>query len=491
MKRTVTILEAIDDQRLFRPWFKTLGTWSNWFVFLHALFRLPMTSQQLDVYRQCTGRADAPALAAKEAWLICGRRAGKSFMLALCAVYLAVFRSYREHLTFGERATIMVIAADRKQARVILRYVAGLLRGIPMLKHMIERETADAFDLDNDVSIEIQTASWRSTRGYTLAAALLDELAFWRSDDSANPDTEIIAAIRPAMATIPNAMLLCASSPYAQRGALFDAFKRYYGKNDPSVLVWRAPTRVMNPSVPQSVIDEAMERDPASASAEYMALFRTDVESFVDRAAVEACVALDVREHPPVGSLRYSAFVDPSGGSADSFTLAIGHRQDGVAVLDAVREIKPPFSPESAVEEFAGLLKSYGCSTVTGDRYAGEWPREQFRKCGIKYEPAAKPKSDLYRDLLPAINSRRVDLLDHPRLVQQLVGLERRTARGGRDSIDHAPGAHDDVANAVAGVVASLATSRRGYDTTMSWVGTPDEVRSLWHHPMLLRRGDW
>ena len=84
-------------------------------------------------------------------------------------------------------------------------------------------------------------------------------------------------------------------------------------------------------------------------------------------------------------------------------------------------------------------------------------PRQQFRKLGISYEPAAKPKSDLYRDLLPAINSRRIDLLDHPRLVNQLVSLERRTARGGRDSIDHAPGAHDDIANVVAGVSAMFA----------------------------------
>ena len=53
------------------------------------------------------------------------------------------------------------------------------------------------------------------------------------------------------------------------------------------------------------------------------------------------------------------------------------------------------------------LLKRYRIVKVTGDRYAGEWPREQFRKLGISYEPAAKPKSDLYRDLLPAINSRR------------------------------------------------------------------------------------
>jgi hypothetical protein len=106
-------------------------------------------------------------------------------------------------------------------------------------------------------------------------------------------------------------------------------------------------------------------------------------------------------------------------------------------------------------------LSGYRVSRVVGDRFAGEWPREQFKKLGITYEPSAAPKSDLYRDMLPMLNSGKVELLDHPRLIAQLTGLERRTSRAGKDSIDHARGAHDDVANAVAGVVA-LVAARRG-----------------------------
>src|SRR5205823_2793958 len=122
-------------------------------------------------------------------------------------------------------------------------------------------------------------------------------------------------------------------------------------------------------------------------------------------------------------------------------------------------------SPETAVEEFAELLKSYRVHRVTGDRYAGEWPREQFAKRGITYECSDKPKSDIYRELLPLLNSRKVELLDNPRLVTQLVSLERRTARGGRDSIDHPPGSHDDLANAFAGVAVAIA----GHDKLRQW----------------------
>lgn len=452
------ILDACRDDKLFAPWFRDPSTYRAWFAFLAALFALPMTDEEREVYRRHTGRDDLASEPYREAWLVIGRRGGKSFFMALVAVYLAAFHDYRRFLAPGERATVMVIAADRRQARVIIRYVGALLNRIPMLAKLVQRESAESFDLTNSVTIEVGTASFRSTRGYTYCAVLCDEIAFWRTDDAAEPDYAILDALRPGMATIPNAALICASSPYARRGALWDAHRRFYGKEGASALVWQAATRDMNPSVPEHVIQRAIERDAASAAAEYLAQFRSDIESFVAREVVEACVSPGVFERAPMSTIAYFAFVDPSGGSSDSFTLAIGHMEDDTAILDALRETKPPFSPEAVVVEYAEILKSYGVRTVIGDRYAGEWPREAFRNHGITYEPSAKPKSDLYRDLLPALNSGKVDLLDNGRIVSQLVGLERRTARGGRDSIDHAPGGHDDVANAVAGVMAIRAS---------------------------------
>jgi hypothetical protein len=172
---------------------------------------------------------------------------------------------------------------------------------------------------------------------------------------------------------------------------------------------------------------------------------------------VAVCIDGNVRERPPRLDCSYVAFIDPSGGSADSMTLAIAHREADNAILDAVREIKPPFSPEAVVAEFAALLRVYRVSEAIGDRYAGEWCQEAFRRAGIFYNPSARPKSELYGDLLPLINSRRCVLLEHDRLVNQLVGLERRVGRSGKDTIDHAPAMHDDVANAVAGVLVNAA----------------------------------
>jgi hypothetical protein len=485
----MNIIQALDDPKVFGGYFRG-GTWDAWRTFLAAVFAVPLKQEQLKVYRWHTGRSAPPTARAQEAWLVCGRRAGKSLILATIAVFLAAFCDWRRFLGPGELATIMIIARDRGQARVIKRFITGLLHATPMLRRIIENETANSIRLRNRVAIEIHTASFRSTRGYTIVAALLDEIAFWPTDEgSAEPDVEVINAIKPGMATIPNAMLLCASSPHARRGALWNAYQKHFGKDGDSVLVWQAATRDMNPAVPQSFIDDHMAEDPARGRAEYLAQFRTDVEGFVSPEIVEACVG-DFRERSPMTGLVYSGFVDPSGGSDAAMTLAIGHKTrtpEEQIVIDVIREVRPPFDPLAVVEDFAGLLKTYHISKVLGDHYGGEFVKEPFRRQGINYEVCKRPKSDLFRDLLPLLNSRHVTLPQHNRLIAQMVGLERRVSRAGKDSITHAPHGQDDLVNAVAGCAAVL--HKKFYDPSMGCGDDddPDGSRAwqafrLWQH---------
>ena len=174
---------------------------------------------------------------------------------------------------------------------------------------------------------------------------------------------------------------------------------------------------------------------------------------------MRACIEVGVFEKPFDRRHTYIAFVDPSGGSNDSMTMAIAHRENQTNILDVIRERKPPFSPEAVVAEFAALMQKYRCSSCYGDKYGGEWVAEAFRTAHVNYEAAEKPKSALYIDLLPMINSRGVVLLDNDRMLRQLVGLERQTSRIGKDTVDHVRGGHDDVANAAAG---ALVLSPRG-----------------------------
>lgn len=458
----LTILEALDDPDLFAPHFKG-ESWKAWRAFLAALFGLPMDAEALEIYQRHTGRTAAPTEAFTEAALIVGRRGGKSRKLALIAVFLATLRDYSAFLAPGEDATVAVLAATRKQARRILSYCKALLTKTPLLAGMLVDDNTEEIRLSNGVVIEVSAANFRNVRSATLIAALADEIAFWRTEEtSANPDAEILRALKPGLASIPGGILLLASSPYAKTGELYAYHRRYHGRDDADVLVWQADTASMNPTIRAKFLAREFEKDPESAAAEYGAQFRDDLADFLTPEAVEGVTVPGRAELAPEPGITYAAFVDTSGGIKDRMTLAIAHRDArGVGILDTLLEVKPPFNPERVVEQCAGLLRRYGVSRVRGDRYAGQWPVARFAEHGITFEQTARPRSEIYLDFLPLVTAQRVELLDLPRIGAQLAGLVRRTAGSGRESVNHKPGAHDDAANSVAGVLVGLDLDRR------------------------------
>ena len=146
-------------------------------------------------------------------------------------------------------------------------------------------------------------------------------------------------------------------------------------------------------------------------------------------------------------------------------------------VLDLIRERKAPHSPENVIEEFSKILKTYGISKAYADKYAGMFPVEQFRNFGITLEPSDRVKSAIYTDFLPLLNSARVELLDNTHCINQLCNLERRTARGGRDIVDHPANSHDDLINAAAGAAVNASLPYGGYDPFMG-CGAPVTAES-------------
>jgi hypothetical protein len=111
------------------------------------------------------------------------------------------------------------------------------------------------------------------------------------------------------------------------------------------------------------------------------------------------------------------------------------------------------------IAQIVAACRAYRIEKVTGDSYAGGFSREQFEKNGMAYEKCDRNRSQLYLDFLPLVTSGSADLLDDPRMVAQFAALERRTAKGGRDSVDHKPGAHDDLCTAVAGALVAVGAS--------------------------------
>jgi hypothetical protein len=252
-------------------------------------------------------------------------------------------------------------------------------------------------------------------------------------------------------------MLIGISSPYRRGGLLYERWKTHYGKDDDDVLVIQAPSRTLNNTLDQKIIDDAMARDPAVARAEWLAEWRDDVATFVPREIIDAAVDIGVTVRPPTPSVRYMAFADPSGGVGDSFTCGLSHAEGNAALLDCLVEIQAPFNPTTATATVAETLKAYGCTEVTGDRYAASWVVEAFAKHGVTYKHSLRDRSAIYADALPLFTAGRARLLDNRKLVSQLSNLERRTSSTGRDRIDHPQGAHDDLANAAAGAL-GLAT---------------------------------
>ena len=456
----MTLREALEDVAVFGATFAG-ATWAAWRTVAAVLDGLPLDAADLATLRACTGRTEAPTEPARELWCIAGRRSGKSLFAAACAVHAAVSVD-RSRLAPGERPLVLVCAVDQRQARNLLAYAEGLIAASPLLAPLLVKAGTDGLELANGARLEVRSSNFRSVRGVTLAAGIIDEVAFLRDESSAVPDLELYRALRPALATT-GGRILALSSPWAQRGLLWSKYKRHFGKDGP-VLVWQAGTERMHPGLDAALIAEAREDDPEAASAEWDAAFRTDLESYVSTALLDFCTDAGVPERPPVPGLPYVGFVDAASGTGrDSFTAAVAHRDaEGVAVLDAVYEVRPPFDALAVVREVVAFLARYGCTSAQSDAYAAGIALSACADAGLGLVQDAPVRSDLYLRALPLFTSGKARLLDDERLRRQLVGLERRRRAGGRDVVDHPPGQHDDVANAVVGALVRAAEAGVG-----------------------------
>lgn len=460
-------IEAIKDTNLFRSFLQdgqgSIASWSSWFVALRCLYGLKIKKpSDLELIRQCTGRNPAllPAGGFDTALFLTGRRSGKSRISAVIGAYEAALSGREKLLAKGEQGMVAILAPTKKQGRIVKSYLRAIFAETPMLQNEIVSETAEGFLLSNGVLIEILVGDWRAVRGYTLLAAIVDEVCFFGLDDESKVrnDTELITALKPSLATV-KGKLICISSPYAKRGWSYKQYKRHFGNDAGTTLVWNCPSRTMNPTLPQSVIDEALTEDMAAAKAEYLGEFRDDIGAYLPREVIESCVIRGRIELLPETGEIYHAFCDCSGGRSDDASVSIAHRdKKKKVIIDVLRRYKAPHSPVQVIELISEELRRFSLREITGDAYAAQFVVDAFKSNGIRFIKSEWNKSEIYLEMLPRICSGQVELLDDEVLINQLVSLERRTRSGGKDLIDHPKGAKDDVANAVGG--ASAITSK-------------------------------
>jgi hypothetical protein len=406
-----------------------------------------MTPRERELFRPLAQR-DPPRRRVKELWVVVGMRGGKDSIASLIGGYAAAFTDYRARLRPGEAASVICLACDRQQAKIVLKYTKAYFQNIKMLRHLVRRENSDGLELTTGAELTIATNTFRGIRGRSIACVIMDEVAFWRDEASSNPDIEVYNAIKPGTETIEGSMIVGISSPYRRTGLLYDKWRKYFGKDDDDVLVIHAPTRALNPTVEQKTIDQALEDDPAAARANWLAEWRDDLSSFIERDLIQRCVDVGVTVRAPRPGVRYTGFADAATGvGQDSFSVGIVHKDGGQFVLDLAHEVKPPFSPDAAMSEISALLKSYNISSVTGDKFALNFVAEGFARNGISYKNADNDRSQIYANVLPLITSGRVRLIDNRKLVTQFASLERQTSAGGKDAINHGRNAHDDLCN--------------------------------------------
>ncbi len=426
---------------------------------LRATYGLPLDAEQTALFRDATGRTEYLARPFGEVTCLAGARAGKDSRIAAPVVcYEAVFGGHEARLAKGERGVIVLVAQDARATKVAFGYVSDYFTQSPLLSgSLAEPPLASEVRLTNGLTVACFPSTLRSLRGWSIPAGVLDELAFFRLEGQADSDAEIQASVRRGMLAFPAARLVKISTPYMRSGVCYDDFKKAWAQPDPDLLVWKAPSVLMNPSLLAERLDRERRLDPARFAREYEAEFAEDLDAFLPSAWVDAAVTAGRHELPPQEGVRYAAGVDPSGGGADAFTLAVAHAEGQGAERRVVQDVMKGWRRTGTaqvdlagiVAEIAAICRRYRVTAVGGDRYSAGWVRQEFQRQSIRYEEAPD-KSHVYLECEPLFAQGQIDVLAHPVLVRELRILERRPRPGGRTLVDHPTGAHDDHANALA-----------------------------------------
>jgi terminase large subunit-like protein len=284
MTHPITIDRALTDPKLLGAALGEPATWQKWVALLKGAFALPLDADEQRVFAELAGGRQPLPHRVRELWVVAGRRSGKSRMAAAIAAYLACFGKYK--LSKGKTGHMIVLAPTVNQAHLVFGYAKAFIEEAPILRQRVKDIKAEEIRLAGNIVLGVHPASQRSLRGRTLVGCILDECAQFYDETSARPDIEIYRALIPALLTTQGSMVSI-SSPYMQRGILYQKYKDAYGKDDAEVLVVQAASSVLNPTLDIERLAAAERDDPEAARAELNAEFRGDLSSYLDRKTLE------------------------------------------------------------------------------------------------------------------------------------------------------------------------------------------------------------
>jgi hypothetical protein len=431
-----------------------LSSWQTWIAVLKASYGEALSDEERTAFASVSGGREPPTRKVRHMAAVVSRRAGKGRAAGALCIYESCLVGHRKHLARGEVGVVACISPTRAQARIVFDYALGYLEASPILRNEIADTTSEEIRLKSGNIICTLTSDYRSLRGRTLLLAVLDEASFLRDETSATPDVEAARALLPGLMTT-GGMLVTLSSPYRRQGLVFQLHRDYFGKDSDEVLVVAGASRDFNPTLDAELIEAARAADPEAAASEWLGSWRSDQAAFLSDSDIEAAVdrSRPLELPPRPGVYHHFAYTDMSAGRHDASVICIAHKSGEQIVADVVRGAKSPHDPQRIANDWADLAREYGCRSVTGDNYAGEWVAGAFRNAGLDYQRSELTASELFLEGLPIFTRGLASIPAHPDLLRELRLLERRTARSGRESVSHGPGGTDDFANALFGAI--------------------------------------
>ena len=362
-----------------------------------------------------------------------GRRGGKSSTLARVAV--AELMAGGHTVPTGDVAVFAFVSVKKAEARERLNTICHILQalGIGYVK------TGDEVRIEGrPLCFRVYAASYRTAVGMTCCGIICDEVSRWRDEETgANPAREVLASIRPSMATMTQAREFLSSSPWSTLDAHHDAFE--IGNTDEQ-MVAHAPTWVANPNIS---FDRccALEPDEALRDREYGAIpMSAGLSAFFDPQAIEDAVEPGLPMPRVASEGEWITAGADFGFRRDSSAIVVCHRsKDGAIYRVAdMLELKPsknmPLKPSETVRSFASVLKRHELSSVMADGHYREAISEHLidQGMGLIDSPAGSiGNTKVYVNARMLFHQGRVRIPDNEQIRRDLIEIQHRPTASG------------------------------------------------------------
>lgn len=409
-----------------------------------------------------------------------GRRAGKSYIMCFILLYEILFGGHFQDAEKGVPIVVVYVAQDLYTAKQNMRYIRVLAQKNPRLAKEIVGDHADKVEFKNGIVIIPEPPTIKTGRGVAIPVLVMDEIAFWyNTTDSANPDYEVLNALKFAQLQFSHPKLLMISTPYTEEGLLWQYWRagtngENLPKDDPkkgqykNALVVNSSTAGMqNPVIKtRETLEQLQASDPQVFIRESMARFVASESNFIQGSLIDECTDRGVKRRFKVDIEKnarfepsYVAVMDPAFRN-DDFAFSIGHMDGrGYVIQDFLHVWTPEkkgagnLQPDVVMAQVGQFLKEWQIPVVYSDQYQLDSLQQLARQHGfsiVETQFNARSKAKIYGSLEKMLHSKRIRFLDVPEIRQQLSQLNKKNTALGSVQIAAPPGKKDDIATVCA-----------------------------------------